>query len=910
MHRIFLCIAFFAMPLIAFSQKSKTITLNGKILDQSNLKPLSGVSIQLLGTQNFTFSADDGSFEFKLRQAGNISIGFTQLGRKPSQQQLQLSSDTTIIVYMETLSLALKEVAVTATRRKMGSSSVIDKTAIKNTQPTSLLDALQLLPGQLALNPDLSSAQQINIRQVPSNTDASRANALGTAIVLDGIPFSNNANLQTNVNILNSSPGALAPFSSVAGRGNDLRQIPADQIESIEVITGVPSARYGDLTTGAILVNTRAGVFKPQFTTRVNPNLIEQSVGFGTKLKGNQGIVSLDGNISYSEEDPRNTLSQYTRINTQLTWSRPWLNERLFTTNRIALFSTLDNAKQNPDDLRYQRKTYSSDKGIRLSSSGKLNTESSWFSLLSYDIGLTYTNQKSLVQELVTRDLFPVTDATTNITQVGRYGEAEYLSIVNTSGKPLSLYGRIEGTIFRSATNTGKYQFANQLVTGMEYRYDGNNGDGRLFDPTRPPRQNYSMGDRPRSYADIPSLSQISYYAEDRITTSLFNREVNFNAGLRYDNVQPQNPFSGDYGNILAPRLNIAIETLKNLRLKAGYGITAKAPTLSYMYPGNRYFDLVNYNYYATNPAERLVVLTTVVMDTKNENLKSYQSEKFELGLDYDYKGFTGYVTGFSETTTGAFGTDRNVIPLSVAKFEATSFPVGQPPVLNPIPVRSDPFFAAIDITSNNRRIKNKGFEFQFDTPPVQQINTSFNFTGAWIQTQSYDDGDVADAARAVFTSVTPQRIPIFRSGFGNKGERFNTSARFITRIPKLRFLVSGLVQTIWKDSNRNLDLSPYAVGYIDQQGTITYLTSEQAMEAQYTDLRRSFSSNVALTNNPSPLWLFNIRVTKEFKGGSGLSFYINNLLSDRGNYFNPITQSYTNRNQNLFFGAEFTINL
>ncbi|RZJ78087.1 MAG: carboxypeptidase-like regulatory domain-containing protein [Chryseobacterium sp.] len=100
------------MPLTAFSQKGKTIILNGKILDQSNLKPLSGVSIQLLGTQNFTFSGDDGSFEFKLRQTGNINIGFTLLGRKPTQQQLRLSGDSTIVVYMETLSLALKEVVV------------------------------------------------------------------------------------------------------------------------------------------------------------------------------------------------------------------------------------------------------------------------------------------------------------------------------------------------------------------------------------------------------------------------------------------------------------------------------------------------------------------------------------------------------------------------------------------------------------------------------------------------------------------------------------------------------------------------------------------------------------------------------------------------------------------------------
>ncbi|MGF1925500.1 MAG: TonB-dependent receptor plug domain-containing protein, partial [Bacteroidia bacterium] len=244
----------------AFGQTSK-VKLSGKIVDEKSALPLADVFIQVIGAQTYAVSQADGSFILLLKQPGKYSINFSLLGKKSLKLAYNISADTMIAVRMETLSLALKEVSVTSSRTKVGSSSVIDKTAIKHTQPTSLADALQLLPGQLAVNPDLSAAQQINIRQVPSNSDASRANALGTALVLDGIPFSNNANMQTHVNILNSSPGALAPFSSVAGRGNDLRQIPADQIESIEVIRGVPSARYGDLTTGAILVNTRAGVF-------------------------------------------------------------------------------------------------------------------------------------------------------------------------------------------------------------------------------------------------------------------------------------------------------------------------------------------------------------------------------------------------------------------------------------------------------------------------------------------------------------------------------------------------------------------------------------------------------------------------------------------------------------------------
>lgn len=899
MNRFLITFIFFLTPFLTFAQDKKII-LSGKVIDEASSSPLAEVGIQLIGAQTYAVTQADGSFRLSLKKPGRYKISFTLLGKEQLTKELEISEDSAITVRMETLSLALKEIAITATRTTTGSSSVIGKAAIKHTQSTSLADALQLLPGQLALNPDLSNAQQINIRQVPSNTDASRANALGTSLLLDGIPFSNNANMQINVNILNSSPSALAPFSSVAGRGNDFRQVPTDQIERIEVIRGVPSARYGDLTTGAILVSTRAGVFKPEFTTRVNPNLVQQSIGFGTRLGGNHGILSFDGSISYSEEDPRNTLSQFTRLNTQLTWSRSWFKQRLFTTNRINFLSTLDNNKQDPNDLRYQRKIYSSDKGIRFSSNGKLNMVNFLFTQVNYDLGFSYTQQRSFVQELVTRDLFPVTNATTAGTRVGRYGEAEYLSMVNTSGNPLSIYGRLEGTIFRSSL-LRKKSLSNQMVMGLEYRYDGNNGEGRMFDPSRPPRQNYSMGDRPRSYAEIPSLSQLSLYAENRMEATLLSREVNLNAGLRYDNV---------YGSILAPRVNLTIEAVKNVNLKAGYGITAKAPTLSYLFPGNRYFDLVNYNYYATNPAERLVVITTKVMDTKNEQLKSFQSNKFELGFDYEHKGFIGYLTAFNETTTGAFGTDRHVVPLKVARFDVLSYPQGQPPILNPNPTRFDPFFAAIDVSANNRRIKNKGLEFQFDTPPITSLNTSFNFTGAWIQTVSYDDGNAVDASRAVFSNSVPERVPIYRSGFGNQGERFNTSLRFITRIPQLRFLVSGLIQTIWKDQNRNLDLSPYPIGFLDRSGNITYLDLVEARSEQYKDLLRQISSTAAALNAAPPQWLFNLRVTKEFKSGSGLSFYINNLLSGLGSYFNPVSQSYVNRNQQLFFGAEFTINL
>ncbi|OBQ15432.1 MAG: hypothetical protein AN481_19695, partial [Aphanizomenon flos-aquae LD13] len=157
---------------------------------------------------------------------------------------------------------------------------------------------------------------------------------------------SNNANLQTTLTILNSGPNALPQFSSTAGRGLDLRQIPADQIESVEVIRGVPSARHGDLTAGAILVTSRAGAQAPEFRVRANPQTIEASTVAGWGRATRDGFA-LDANVVSSQDDPRSTLDRFTRYTMQgaFTHERPILGASL----RVRAFSAVDESRQDPD---------------------------------------------------------------------------------------------------------------------------------------------------------------------------------------------------------------------------------------------------------------------------------------------------------------------------------------------------------------------------------------------------------------------------------------------------------------------------------------------------------------------------------------------------------------------------------
>ena len=165
----------------------------------------------------------------------------------------------------------LDEVVVTAKASKAGQStaSTISRTAMDHMQTSSLADLMQLLPGGVVSNPNLSSASTMNIRAFGNyygdnaESGALNMNSLGTAIIMDGSPISNNANMQSINSAINGSlmsKGDVAVGGGVPpNSGVDLRQISTDNIESVEVIRGIPSAEYGDLTAGAVIVNSKAG---------------------------------------------------------------------------------------------------------------------------------------------------------------------------------------------------------------------------------------------------------------------------------------------------------------------------------------------------------------------------------------------------------------------------------------------------------------------------------------------------------------------------------------------------------------------------------------------------------------------------------------------------------------------------
>lgn len=271
-----------------------TFNIRGTITDNK------GKGIELatvsLNQSLVTSSSAGGKFLLKNVPAGTYTYRVSFVGYETATGTFVVKTGReTLDVSLNELGLQLQNVTVTAKQVQMGSKSVIDQDAIRHIQPKSIGDLLQLVPGNLVENPNLNQLSQAHIREIEDTQSGGKiaydaANARGTAVVVDGTPLSNDGNLQVfNANRYGSKAddnGSTLGENATGGRGIDLRTVSAGNVESMEVIRGIPSVEYGNLTSGVIIVNTKSGHTPWEVKAQADPNskLIYASKGFNLHL--------------------------------------------------------------------------------------------------------------------------------------------------------------------------------------------------------------------------------------------------------------------------------------------------------------------------------------------------------------------------------------------------------------------------------------------------------------------------------------------------------------------------------------------------------------------------------------------------------------------------------------------------
>lgn len=890
------------------SSRRASYTVRVTVADSLSKEKIIGAAVQMKSLGIYSVTDLNGLASSTNVPSGPTLIEVSCLGYEPVVRSINVDKELNLTIRLIETSLQLKEVSVVAKNSAAGvsTSSQIGRQAIEHLQATNLSDLMQLLPGQLMQNSDLTTMKQLNFRTASSSNDAN--NAFGALVIVDGVPESNNATLSGKIG------------NTTAGNGLDLRQIGTDNIESVEVIRGIPSAEYGDLTSGAVIVKSKSGKTPYEFRTKVNPTTINSSIGKGWSLGANKGFLNASFDYAQAWGDPRTKTRSFDRISASATYANTFF-KKVRTKTKVSINSLLDWAGQDPDEVANGTSTSQKDFKIQISHEGKIPLNLALARTISYTAGVSFSDKQSANSTYVTKNgIIPIITAT----ETGYYDipfqSMSYKASGGAISAPQSYFFKVSNT-FGAHIKT----FTHQFNMGLEYRFESNQAKGYYNNNELLPLRPNSDG-RPRPYYDIPALNQLSGYLEDNMSWKLLGMKYTLQAGLRYTHLQP-----GMQEQVwsLSPRLNASVQIAKGFDLRAGYGQNAKTPGLVHLYPEKTYADkLAADNSGASNPAERMLLYHTYVYDVqRTKGLKNATNTKYELGFDLRFhENQKLSVVGYWDNTPNGFsGLGKQFLYTSnVYKMgQGMTNQVGQKPLVELAnPARVDTMWMSTGEYGNYNWALNKGIEFDVDLGRIEKWNTSFYFSGAYMETRSKTTNPTIstpknkDLTLYPETNTTPFKY-IYPAGRNESvDKRFSTQLRGVLNIPTLRMVFSSSLQVIWYGFSGSINRAMDPVAYVVPNGSTTGFVQYPITQAMLDDptykIRGLLLSDAHITgsdNPPSvqpPLTLITSRLTKDISNVAGFSFFVNNTFFYQPWQRSNISSTPVEKNQGTFnFGME-----
>jgi outer membrane receptor for ferrienterochelin and colicin len=441
--------------------------------------------------------------------------------------------------------------------------------------------------------------------------------------------------------------------------GVDLREISTNNIEEIKVIQGIPSAKYGDLTSGLVLITSKVGKTPYRAYVSLRDATTEANITKGFELNKNN-FINIGANYLDSKESASNNLLDYERISATLAWKFNNNNKTITNTLNTGYRFNLDKSKANPDDITDEI-VKNKKAGFSLSNNFRWRILNKWIDALNIDLNFNYDRHFSKKSKWINQGIAAVTNSEDEGIREAVLLPAQYTYYQQVEGIPISTF--INAEITKNLIT--KTKWTHNVSLGLSHRSSVNIGDGRVssinymsnFFTLSSGGNNTNLGYRDYSFRNTKTENQYTIYLEDRIF-KLFkeNQTLHFDFGLRYDN---QLAYS-----IWQPRLNTSFSFNKTTRLRAGFGISSKTPSLNQLYTGNRYLDrLVGSNIYVYPGVYQIAWIQTIISPGDNLNLIPSKSYKSEIGLDLNLPfgiiNFTGYYNklkdGFSDQRTPVY---------------------------------------------------------------------------------------------------------------------------------------------------------------------------------------------------------------------------------------------------------------
>lgn len=822
------------------------------------------------------------------------------------------ASDTLRTIFLEEITVTARE------NRSAATSSFFSRAAMEHVQPFTLPDIMQLLPGGLTLEVSLHYPQYFRIR---SSYSSDYSNTLGTGIWFDGARSANNANLRMGM-----LPGESGEYGY---RGADTRSIPLGNIESVEVIRGIPSARYGDITAGAVLIRSRATREPLTFQFKATPRIktLQASHGWAT---GTNSALNFFTAYTHTYADPRSRERLYRKAEAQATYSNRFRHTTLNA--RLSGSFEFNASKTEKDRLNGE---YIRGKHNLLSANiyGSWQADRKALTSLEYRVTASYAHDDDRERRQHTQMESVGTRQMVSGEATAFFIPASYFSLARVEGMPISATASLTANLLRAGHG---WQSSSSL--GTEWNSEGNRGRGRMDNPDLPS----ALWARPYSYRDIPFLHSAILFAEHHLSLSGRAGILTAETGLRLTHA-----FTGSVNFPLAvePRLNLRYTPTVTFTLKGGWGRLRKLPTLAYLFPAPAYADHLSFRYADPTTGHRLAVMSTDVVRQSNGFITLPRNDKAEAGFIARISGLEIDVTAFREHLRGGFNLADGIRPSSWRRYQNDNLPGSIPTYTSqgvtvngqPVPYTTDSSFVQYDRTANELTQSKWGIEWVVTSERWDAIASTLIIDGAWIRTKERTGGFSCQYQGPEIAGKPYPYAAIFENADTRIYERLTTNFRLITHLPALRLVSSLSLQAVWLDRSRTRYESRYGnpvymkdfqgniidgdiytddqhnkyirpLYYMDTQAVIHPFTPEMGTNSRYASLSASKQPYTYLTNSYRPYFLVNLRITKEISHHTRLTFYANNIAALQPSRYSATSATYITLNPPAFYGVELQI--
>ena len=825
--RKFLSLLFALMGCVV-SVMSQDVTVTGHVVDETAKKPVEFASVLMKENGRWAVTDKNGRFTIKGVPAGTTVLTVQCLGYSTRTITINTTRDIgNLKVALRAENLQLDEVTVVAKRKRdeATTSYTIDRTALDNQQMVNVSDIATLLPGGKTVNPTLMDDSRLSLR---SGSQEQGNASFGTAVEVDGVRLDNNA-----------MTGETA--------GASTRSISTSNIESVEIVTGIPSVEYGDLSNGVVKVNTRKGKSPFIIEGKLNQHTRQIALNKGFDLGGDKGVLNTSFEHALSFSNAASPHTAYQRNILSFNYMSTFMRSTTPLTLNVGVTGNVGGYSNEADPDR-ELDDYSKVKDNSLRASFDLHwlLNKSWITNVSLFGSLSLANKTT---KNYTHDSSAATRAYIHTKEEGYFittpfdddpsapivlgptGEWHYTQYVDS--KPLDYALRLKADWAR---RFGK--MLNKVMVGINYTAARNNGRGTYYAEPR-----YTPTWREYRYDELPTMHNLALFVEDKVSMPVSKRStLEVTAGLRDDITL----ISGsDYGTVssFSPRFNGRYifwrkqrkRLVSDFEIHAGWGKSVKLPSFQVLYPTPSYYDTQVFNSPSTaDNTTQSGYYTRPSKAVYNPSLRWQYTNQTDLGVELTMLGTHINLSAFHHRTHNPYMATTlftpfsyQYTPISVLPDGAQSYAIDRYTgavtvgMADGSQVVIDKDYQAADgskqltrrtYQSNTRYVNGTpidryGVEWMIDFTPIKPLNTTIRFDGNFYYYKGLNDQLFADMPASTVTMTGTNNEPYRYVGWyrgtngtasatasvsnGTLSKVVNLNTTITTHIPKIRLIVA-----------------------------------------------------------------------------------------------------------------------